>query len=228
MLARSILAQAGRDKILVAYSGGKDSLVVLDLCCRMFKKVECFFLYFVDGMECCEKWLRFAEQKYGVKVHKLPHPNLARALKYAQYTVDFDGNRKIKALTLPDIEAIIRKRAGNDWIVYGYKMTDSMHRRGWLRKNRGIYRAGRHVFPLATWNDDDVRHYLQVRQLPIPESFAGLRSSGISLEPRVLAWIKTKYPNDYEKIKRVFTFVDAAVMKHEQIVGAKSQPASAV
>ena len=58
-LAENTLAELqGRrlqsDACLVAFSGGKDSLVVMDMSLRSFSRVEAFFMYLVPGLESVE------------------------------------------------------------------------------------------------------------------------------------------------------------------------------
>lgn len=73
------------DKILISFSGGKDSLIVLDLCSKAFKKVICFFMYLIPGLDHIERQLQCAEKKYGVEILQYPHWLLSRLLKNGIY-----------------------------------------------------------------------------------------------------------------------------------------------
>jgi phosphoadenosine phosphosulfate reductase len=61
------------DSVIVSYSGGKDSAVVLDLCHRYFKTVHAFFMYQVSDLSFQEATLRRAEKKYGIEIYRVPH-----------------------------------------------------------------------------------------------------------------------------------------------------------
>lgn len=54
--------------VLVSFSGGKDSLAVLDLCCRAFNHVVAFYMYLVPGLRHIEERLEWAKAKYGIEI----------------------------------------------------------------------------------------------------------------------------------------------------------------
>ena len=50
--------------VIVAFSGGKESIVTLDLCFRYFKKVVPFFMYICPDLSFQNKTIEWYEKKY--------------------------------------------------------------------------------------------------------------------------------------------------------------------
>lgn len=69
------------DSVLVAYSDGKDSRVVMDLATRYFKRVEGFYMSFVPYLEYINAGLAQAAKQWGVKIHQFPHWSRIMAMK---------------------------------------------------------------------------------------------------------------------------------------------------
>lgn len=69
------------DSVIVGFSGGKDSIVCLDLCMRYFQNVKPYFMYLVPGLEFQEDMLRRYEARYGVEITRLPHFECSNFLK---------------------------------------------------------------------------------------------------------------------------------------------------
>ena len=66
------------EAVLVAYSGGKDSLVVLDLCKRSFRRVETFFMDLLPGLASVEAALAWASERDSACLPDFDHSTCAR------------------------------------------------------------------------------------------------------------------------------------------------------
>lgn len=203
-------AAALTDSVIVGFSGGKDSVVTLDLCARHFKRVEAYFLYYVPGLSFQERMLRWAERRYSITVYRLPHFELAEFLKNGSFRpVDL----AVPTLEIAEVYAHLRAHFGIHWIAGGERIADSIWRRAMLKKSGTIDRKRGRIYPVAHFTKDNILAYLKLHRLPVSEESRVLGFSFRSLQPADMAKIRQRYPDDFAKIKAMFPLVEAGI-KH--------------
>ncbi len=205
----------GARNVLVAFSGGKDSLVTLDLCIKRFgkKNVVGFFWYLVKGLECEERFLRFGERRYGIKVIRTPSHNLIRALRHGVYCRPYRRAGGFPAMTQGDAELYIRNKTGIDWIAWGHRVSDSIARMAMLKKVSGIDVKYRHVYPVWDWKSQQIYAYMRLAKIPLPDLIDGNRSGGVSLSKGSIEYLRAHHPRDLARLLRVFPFAEALLLK---------------
>ena len=200
------------DSVIVAFSGGKDSIVTLDLCFRYFKTIKPFFMYLVKGLEFQEKMLRWYENKYNTEIIRIPHFEVSEFLKYGSFTMpDFD----VDVVKINDTYEYLRQQTGIHWISAGERCADSIVRNAMIKKSGSIdYKRGR-FYPLAYWKKNEVLQYIKQRKLYLSPEQRTLGFSFRSLAGSELSVIKERYPADFEKILQVYPLAGAAVEHYE-------------
>jgi phosphoadenosine phosphosulfate reductase len=212
------IANLSGGSILVGLSGGKDSLVTLDLCCRNMSLVEAYYMYLVPGLETFEAPVDAAAKRHGVKVHKVPHWELARLVKHAVLRPHTAGSAELRERKLRDVEDALRKQTGIGWFAMGERASDSFTRRFYTHKDDGVHVAPRRAFPIWDWLDGDVYSYLRVRKIQPPavdDGFTKNRSSGFTLTGSCLSTLRRCNPDDYRRVLRMFPYAEAEVIKYE-------------
>ncbi len=200
-----------QESILVAFSGGKDSWVCLDLCCKIFKRVVCFFLFFVPDLECVEIQLERARQRYGVEIrqYQYPHWLFFRCIKYGVYCdTHWKDRMDVWEPKLNDIYKAIIADTGIDRICSGMKGTDSL----WCRRHFAINKLGKTLYPLKKWQRIDIISYLRMNQIDLPDA-PGKNSWGIDLSTPTLLYLHDKFPDDFQRLLTFFPYAEAAVYK---------------
>jgi len=199
----SIVRQQTSDAILF-YSGGKDSLALLDMIAPRFDRVVCVFMYFVEGLEHIEKYLRIVKKYASAEVLQVPHWILSTIYREGVYCV---ADNTVPLRKLKDIRDYARAQTGIDWVFMGMKQSDSLNRRLMLKgyEEQAISRASHTAYPLSTWKKGDVLAYLKFRKIPLPIDY-GIKSnsSGMVFNAQVFDYLRRNYPQDLERIYKQF------------------------
>lgn len=211
-------AQLSGGAVLVALSGGKDSLVTLEVCKATFAHVEAFYMYHVKGLQCVERSVDAAARRCGVRVHKVPHPDLTRIMRSHILRPFTAEAADVKLLKQADVEKALTARTGIEWFAYGERAADSFARRLYTRKDDGVRADWKRVYPIWDWLHGDVVGYLKQRKIALPERLGANDTkvmSGFALRPRPLHWMKHHAPDDYARVLEVFPYAEAMVFRYE-------------
>ena len=200
------------DEVIVGFSGGKESVVVLDLCIRHFKRVVPFFMYYIPGVSFQEKTLRWYEDKYGIEIVRLPHFELSEMLRY--------GTLRNEDLTVPiisinDIYQWMRDSYGIRWIAAGERSADSVIR-GAMIKHSGSIDANRgRFYPVAWWTKQEILDYIRIKKLYLGIDSRSMGASFTGVNTESFLFLKEHFPSDYQKMLRIFPLAEGAVARFE-------------
>lgn len=203
------------DTIAIALSLGKDSLVTLDLCYGKFKRIVCFYMYFVKNLEHMNRWIRWTKAKYpGIELIEIPHWNLSYLLRSGLYCTP---QPNIKLIKLADVIAAVRLNYNVQYVFLGMKKADGMNRRLMLKGYESTnYINNDLVYPLAEWNQREILLYMKSHGLPEPVRYSLKASSGIGLNEDCLLWMRENYPQDLLRIYDVFPFARRVLFEYDE------------
>jgi sulfate adenylyltransferase subunit 2 len=171
-------------------------------------------MYFVPGLEHIQRWIDWLKVKYPkVKFMEVPHWNLTYILRSGLYCVP---NPKVKLLKLADVVKSVRLQTGVYYTFLGMKKADGMNRNLMLKgyeaqgyENNGL------VYPLAEWTQKNVLAYMKQRHLPQPIRYSLKASSGIGFNLDCMMWLEKNFPQDLDKIYKVFPMSERVLWEHD-------------
>lgn len=219
--AREIIDDVSKetDSILLFHSlSGKDSIVLLDLCYKKFKRVIVVFMYLVKDLEHIMRYYNYAKAKYqNIEFVQVPHYALFNYIKTGYMGIK--QNTKQRQWTLADITEKLREKLGVEWACYGFKQSDSLNRRLMLRSytdgKEAINWKTKKFYPLSTYKNKEILDFILDHRLKNPEVCGtNKQSSGVDIEDiEYQKYLKELYPADLEKIYKVFPMARIVMLK---------------
>ena len=219
--AREIIDDVSKetDSILLFHSlSGKDSIVLLDLCYKKFKRVIVVFMYLVKDLEHVMRYYNYAKAKYpNIEFVQIPHYALFNYIKTGYMGIK--QNTKQRQWTLADITEKLREKIGVEWACYGFKQSDSLNRRLMLRSytdgKEAINWKTKKFYPLSTYKNKEIMDFILDHRLKNPEVCGtNKQSSGVDIEDvEYQKYLKELFPEDLEKIYKVFPMARIVMLK---------------
>ena len=219
--AREIIDDVSKetDSILLFHSlSGKDSIVLLDLCYKKFKRVIVVFMYLVKDLEHIMRYYNYAKAKYpNIEFVQVPHYALFNYIKTGYMGIR--QNTKQRQWTLSDITDKLREKIGVEWACYGFKQSDSLNRRLMLRSytdgKEAINWKTKKFYPLSTYKNKEIMDFILDHRLKNPEVCGtNKQSSGVDIEDVAYQkYLKELFPEDLEKIYKVFPMARIVMLK---------------
>lgn len=192
------------------FSSGKDSIATLDLCKKFIPTVKVVHLYSVPGLSYRERFFKFYENKYNIKIDQYPQVDVSKIMANAAFSAK---KRDIPRIKQADMELFLRKKYNISYIAYGYRKDESLQRRGQLTKCDCIEKQFKRVFPVAEWSQKDILNYLKKEKLPLPIEYSYHFRDINFFESESLIWLYQNYPEDFEKVKKTYPFIEAELFR---------------
>lgn len=219
--AREIIDDVSKetDSILLFHSlSGKDSIVLLDLCYKKFKRVIVVFMYLVKDLEHIMRYYNYAKAKYpNIEFVQVPHYALFNYIKTGYMGIK--QNTKQRQWTLADITDKLREKLGVEWACYGFKQSDSLNRclmlRSYTDGKEAINWKTKKFYPLSTYKNKEIMDFILDHRLKTPEVCGtNKQSSGVDIEDvEYQKYLKELFPSDLEKIYKVFPMARIVMLK---------------
>lgn len=209
----NIFKRVNTDAVLVAFSGGKDSIVLLDLCLKYFKTVVPFYMYFVRDLEHVNKKLDQFEAYFKTEIIQIPHWMLSHYYARAYFRLDTKIT-DIKRIYVRDIENSLREKTGIEWVCNGMRKSDSIQRAIMFKTYylNAINFKSKRFHPVSHWASKDINIYIKLKNFPKPFDYGNKRVSGLDITKVNLKMIRDNYPEDYKKVLAEFPLADSQLL----------------
>lgn len=201
-------------RLLIGLSGGKDSLCLCELIkMAEITNVKYFNMEFLPNLRIQRELLEYACHRFNIpceQIIKIPSEHFMKCMHFSAYTWYSEQAKKdFPNVSRTDVFKIVA-RENKGTVVTGVKKVDSIMMRRMINKNRGIC-----IYPLADWDLKDILLFMKLRKIDIPQlTKKGCRGIGIS-DDNDLLFILENFPDDFERIEKVFPFVRAATLKYK-------------
>lgn len=200
------------DEVIVAFSGGKESVVTLDMCMKHFKRVVPFFMYYVPGLSFQEKQIKWYEAKYDIKIERLPHFELSNLLRYGTFR---NEDLSVPIIDINDIYEWMRHNYGIKWIAAGERSGDSVIRGAMIKHSGSIDAKRGRFYPVAWWNKQEILDYIRFKKLYLASDSKILGMSFDGITTNSLALLEEHFPADYQKALRLFPLAEGAIVRYK-------------
>lgn len=212
--------RAQTDTIMLAFSGGKDSLCAWLRLREHFPRIVPVFQYWIPGLQFVDRTLDYYEQYFATKIIRVPHPGWYDAMRYGLFqtpvTFQVTDSYSFRRVTFDQQRDWIAADLGIErWMATGMRAADSVRRLLTIRKIGCLSNGNRKLYPIADLTKADVIAMLRAHGVKLPPEYAFLRRSFDGLQETYLSAIRMHWPRDYATIQRWLPLIEAEFVRRK-------------
>ena len=218
---REKLREEGRT-VLVAFSGGKDSIAAELALQEAGVETELAHMYLVPGLKFVEDGLARLEDQLGKRIRRYPHPSLWRWLTEYVFqpperigTIEATG---VRTYDYAGLWKMVKKDAGlpqDTWVADGVRAADSIVRRASFTRHGLMKFDSRKVSPIADWLKAETLGIIERHGVDLPVDYQWFGRSFDGLDYRFLGPLRDNAPDDYQRVLDWFPLAELEVLRHE-------------
>lgn len=201
-------------RVAVGFSGGKDSLAVLDLATKFFKEVVPYFYYFVPGLKHEESKLSVAAERYGLTVRKYPSASALEALRDGVMCDEHKELEDLLVMSRRELYSWIKADTGATLMMTGEKKADGPFRRRSIGAMTRTDKWNDMYLPIKNWLKWEVLAYCKSNSISIPDPGRGDNGRLTLMESEVLHAYE-HHREDYDRLKEFFPYIETVVLRDQ-------------
>ncbi|WP_433863175.1 hypothetical protein [Sphingobacterium thalpophilum] len=218
------IAEIANGIAIVSFSMGKDSIAAYIQMKKYFDRIYPVFYYMVPDLEFQNKSLEYYENEvFKERILRFPSPALYRQLAYFMYqhpnAVDFIHEKDIYIPHYDEVFAAAKMDLDLDIGTYtgvGVRMNDSLNRRFSIKKYGAVNEKRSQFYPVFDWSNDKLITEIRASGIKLPIDYRIWGRTFDGFHYKFLKPLKDHFPNDYEKCKTLYPFLDLELIRHEQ------------
>ncbi|MCL1932428.1 MAG: hypothetical protein FWF53_01240 [Candidatus Azobacteroides sp.] len=216
--------EKGIREVTLGFSTGKDSVAGLDMLLKAGMKVIPIYFYVVPGLRFIEDNIKMYEDRFGLRIVRLPHPMLYDYIddsKWQTYdktkTLLKNGNGKTSFRKLTNDYLDCMNIPGFEYDCNCMKMADSLNRRLLLGKIPDVDEVKKVIYVTKYMTNKDCFDYIKANNIPLTKDYEIWGRSWDGLKYDYSMGVKKFYPEDYETIKSYFPLIDAETIRYKLV-----------
>ncbi|MBO9657507.1 MAG: hypothetical protein J7527_01650 [Chitinophagaceae bacterium] len=218
------IAAKNNGQTMLAFSGGKDAVSAWVELRKYFHTIVPVYYYLIPELSFVEKTLAYYEDFFDTKIIRLPNPNLIRMLNAGVFQTP-STNVIIEKTGIPDVKRedlleYVKQDRGLDtgmYVAIGNRMFDNLARYRTISKHGPVNHSLKTFYPTYDFKIDDVVASCKSAGVKLPVDYHIWGKSFDGLDYRFIRPLKDHFPDDYQKIKSFFPFIDLEIMRYEHL-----------
>jgi hypothetical protein len=212
-------------KVLLSFSGGKDSLCAWLTLREHFDKVIPFHVYRVPNLEWVDTVLDRYETYFGCHIYRVPAPDLYKMLRKHCFIPPHRWPW-IEAAHLPyfdwnQVEFLVKRQVGvaqETFTATGVRAVDNIQRRIAVKRYGPIHWGKRAFMPIWDTKKGDVIDILERFGVPLSVEYQWFGHSLGGLDYRYMKPVKDNAPHDWAQIKRYFPLIHLELSRYDDLM----------